>query len=142
MAIAFQRIPLPPSTFTVQPPGGKTLVNFDTNFFTRPPNLDRTIRLLGQRVDLRIRASSYTWHFGDGESTATDKPGAPYPRLLITHNYVRTGRYATSMDTTWVADYRVGGGNWQPVPGGVTITGSSVGLRAIEASPTLVGYGG
>lgn len=142
IATAFRRIPLPPSSFTIQPPGGRTLVNFETNFFTEERTLDRTVRLLGQRVDLRIRAHSYTWHFGDGETITTSRPGAPFPKLLITHNYLRTGAYRPAMDTTWVADYRVGGGAWQSVPGSVTIEGDPANLRAIEARPTLVGYGG
>ncbi len=142
IATAFRRVPLPPSTFTIQPPGGRTLVNFDTNFFTEERPLDRTVRLLGQRVDLRIRAHSYTWHFGDGEVVTTSKPGAPYPKLLITHSYRKKGPYRPALDTTWVADYRVGGGAWQSVPGSVTIQGSPTDLRAFEARPTLVGYGG
>lgn len=142
IATAFRRIPLPPSSFTIQPPGGRTLVNFETNFFTEERTLDRTVRLLGQRVDLRIRAHSYTWHFGDGETITTSRPGAPFPKLLITHNYLTTGAYRPAMDTTWVADYRVGGGAWQSVPGSVTIEGDPANLRAIEARPTLMGYGG
>ncbi len=142
IATAFRRIPLPPSSFSIQPPGGQTLVNFETNFFTEERTLDRTVRLLGQRVDLRIWAHSYTWHFGDGEAITTSKPGAPYPKLLITHNYLEKGAYRPTMDTTWVADYRVGGGAWQSVPGSVTIEGSPTNLQAIEARPTLVGYGG
>ena len=100
------------------------------------------MRLLGQRVDLRIEAHSYTWHFDDGKTITTSKPGAPYPRLQITHNYLQKGRYGPALDTTWVADYRVNGGSWRPVPGSVTIAGSPNNLRAIEARPTLVGYGG
>lgn len=133
---------LPASVLEIQPPGGRTLVNFETNFFTRSDQtLNRTVRLLGQRVDLRIEAHSYTWHFGDGETITTSKPGAPYPRLQITHNYLQTGRYGPALDTTWVADYRVNGGAWRPVPGSVTIEGAAAQLRAIEARPTLVGYG-
>lgn len=143
VATAFRRIPLPPSTFTIQPPGGRTLVNFETNFFTdQDGTLERSVRLLGQRVDLRIEADSYTWRFGDGESITTSGPGAPYPKLLVTHNYRTKGEYGPALDITWVADYRVGGGAWQPVPGSVTISGSPAELRAIEARPTLVGYGG
>ncbi|UMG93577.1 DUF6318 family protein [Nocardioides sp. TF02-7] len=142
IANALRRVPLPPSELTIQPPGGQTLVNFRTNFFTEERTLRRTVRLLGQRVDLRIEPHSYTWHFGDGESVTTEEPGAPYPRLRITHSYLRTGDYAPSLDTTWVADFRVGGGAWRPVPGSVTIAGAPVTLEAIEARPTLVGYGG
>jgi len=143
IATAFRRIPLPPSTISIQPAGGRTLVNFETNFFTRQEQtLDRTVRLLGQRVDLRIEAHSYAWHFDDGESITTDKPGAPYPRLQVTHSYLQTGAYGPALDVTWVADYRVDGGTWRPVPGSVTIEGTPTDLRAIEARPTLVGYGG
>ncbi|MDZ5622060.1 PKD domain-containing protein [Nocardioides sp. HM23] len=142
VATAFRRIPLPPSTFSIQPPGGQTLVNFKTNFFTEERTLNRTVTLLGQRVDLRIWAHSYTWHFGDGEAITTSKPGAPYPKLLITHNYLKKGDYRPTMDTTWIADYRVGGGAWQSVPGSVTIEGAPADLEAIEARPTLVGYDG
>jgi hypothetical protein len=141
-AAAFRRIPLPPSTLTVQPPGGETLVNFATNFFTDERVLHRTVRLLGQRVELRIEPHSYTWHFGDGETVTTHEPGAPYPRLTVTHSYLQVGSYGPSVDTTWVADFRVNGGPWRPVPGSVTIAGTPVGLEAVEARPTLVGYEG
>lgn len=140
IATAFRRIPLPPSTFSIQPPGGRTLVNFATNFFTEERTLDRSVRLLGQRVDLRIEAHSYAWHFDDGETITTSKPGAPYPKLQVTHSYLQKGDYRPALDITWVADYRVNGGDWRPVPGSVTIIGEPTDLSAIEARPTLVGY--
>ena len=141
VAAAFRRIPLPASELTIQPPGGKTLVNFDTNFFTdSATTLDRTVRLLGRRVDLRITAVTYTWHFGGGATRSTDDPGAAYPALTITHNYLQTGRYRPSVDTTYSADFRINGGPWRPVDGTVTITGTRQQLRAIEARPVLVNY--
>ena len=142
VASALRRVPLPPSKLIIQPPDGRTLVNFETNFYTPERTLFRSVRLLGQRVELRITASRYTWHFGDGTTTATEEAGAPYPKLTITHNYLRTGRYAPSLDTTYVADFRVGSGPWREVPGSVTIEGEPASIRAIEATPTLVGYSG
>lgn len=142
VARALRRVPLPPSELIIQPPDGRTLVNFDTNFYTEERTLFRAVRLLGQRVELRIVADSYTWHFGDGQSVTTSEPGAPYPRLEVTHSYLRTGRFGPSLDTTYVADFRVGGGAWQPVPGSVTIAGPTLSLRAVEATPVLVGYDG
>ncbi|WP_344771863.1 hypothetical protein [Nocardioides panacisoli] len=139
VADAFQRIPLPASPLIIQPPGGKTLVNFETNFYTEQRPLDRTVRLLGQRIELRISVASYTWHFDDGAVLRTSKPGAPYPHLQITHNYLQKGGYRPSLDTTYVADYRVNGGAWHTVPGSVTIEGDAKSLRAIEARPVLVG---
>lgn len=142
VARALRRVPLPPSELIIQPPDGRTLVNFDTNFYTRERTLFRSVRLLGQRVELRIVADSYTWHFGDGRTMTTAEAGAPYPKLTITHNYRQKGRFAPSLDTTYVADFRVGGDAWQPVPGSVTIEGEPEALQAIEATPTLVGYDG
>ena len=79
IAEVIARTPLPPSKLEVQPPNGRTLVNFDTNFFTGTRAFDRTVTLLGQHVDLHIVPSEFGWRFGDGESLATDQPGAPYP---------------------------------------------------------------
>gem|GEM_PF-5235926 len=143
VASAFRRIPLPASDLGIQPPGGKTLVNFETNFFTTDGQpFARTLRLLGQRVELRIWAESWTWHYGDGESETTTSPGARFPDLEITHSYLAKQTYRPRVDTTYAAEWRVGNGPWQPVTGTATITGAPVGLRAIEARPTLVGYAG
>ncbi|NYI99934.1 hypothetical protein HNR19_000633 [Nocardioides thalensis] len=139
IAQAFRRIPLPASPLIIEPPDGRTLVNFETNFYTEKERLFRSVTLLGQRVDLRIDVHSYTWHFDDGEKLRTSDPGAPYPKLQITHNYLQAGAYRPRLDTTYVADYRVNGGAWQTVPGSVTIEGSPESLRAVEARPILTG---
>ena len=66
-----QTIPLPPSELQVQPANGRTLVNFETNFFTDTAPFDRTVTLLGQQVDLHIVPSGFGWRFGDGDELAT-----------------------------------------------------------------------
>ncbi len=139
VAAAFERVPLPPSTLVVQPPNGRTLVNFDTNFYTETEPFTRAVTLLGQRVELSIRPTSFAWRFGDGESATTSSPGSAYPDLEITHNYLRKGRVTPSVDTTYTATYRVNGGPAQPVPGSVTIPGAAVPLRVVTARPQLVG---
>jgi hypothetical protein len=136
---AFRRIPLPASELVVQPPGGRTLVNFDTNFYTERGELTRVVRLLGQRVELRIWPSSFVWHYGDGVSEQTTTAGSPYPDLEITHRYLSKGRVAASVDTTYAADFRVGAGPWRAVDGTVTIPGEAEGLRVVTARPVLVG---
>ncbi len=137
---ALRRVELPASRLQVQPPGGRTLVNFPTNFFTEAEPFERTVRLLGQRVDLRIRPSSFGWDFGDGVRTTTAEPGAAYPDLEVTHAYLSRGQVGASVDTTYSAEFRVNGGPWQPVDGTVTMQGDEVGLDVLTASPTLVGY--
>ena len=107
---------------------------------TEREEFTRTVRLLGQRVQLRITPAQFNWHFDDGESTTTATPGAPYPKLEITHDYLEKGDVRPRVDTTYTADFRVNGGGWQPVPGSVTIPGESVAVEVVEASPILVGY--
>jgi hypothetical protein len=137
---ALRRIDLPRSDLVVQPPGGRTLVNFETNFFTRNGEFTRVVSLLGQRVELRIWPSSYGWRFGDGATRRTAGAGSPYPDLEITHRYLSKGRVAPRVDTTYAARFRVNGGPWRDVAGTVTIQGAARGLRVVEARPVLVGY--
>ena len=139
VAAAFQQIPLPASELSVQPANGRTLVNFDTNFFTDTAPFDRTVTLLGQRVDLHIVPSAFGWRFGDGAALGSRDAGAPYPDLRITHAYQRKGSVQPAVDTTYTATYRVNGGSWAAVPGSVTVPGASVGLRVLTATPVLVG---
>jgi hypothetical protein len=140
VAQAFRRLPLPQSELMVQPPGGATLVNFATNFYTEQGEFTRSVRLLGQRVDLKIWPSQFGWRFGDGRSLASASAGAPYPDLEITHEYATKGQVRPSVDTTYAAQFRVNGGPWRDVNGTVTIPGSPVQLQVRTATPLLVGY--
>jgi hypothetical protein len=137
---ALRRIDLPASELVVQPPGGRTLVNFETNFYTENGELTRVVNLLGQRVELQIWPSSYGWRFGDGATRQTTEGGSPYPDLEITHRYLSKGRVAPSVDTTYAAEFRVNGGPWREVAGTVTIPGAAQSLRVVTARPVLVGY--
>ncbi len=139
VAAALRRVSLPGSELSVEPPNGRTLVNFKTNFFTSREDFTRTVTLLGRQVDLRISAARFDWTFGDGESMSTTGPGAPYPNLDVTHEYASRGEVAASVDTTYVADFRVGGGTWGPVPGSVTVAGEPVAIDVVTATPVLVG---
>ncbi|KAB2810711.1 PKD domain-containing protein [Pimelobacter simplex] len=139
---AFAELPLPTPTLVIQPPDGVTLVNFDTNFYTaHTAPLTRTVTLLGQRVTIRATPAAYTWTYGDGAARTTADPGAPYPDLRVTHRYERKGVYRARLAVTYDGSYRVGqGGPWRAIPGRVTVAGAPQGLRAVEATPTLVGY--
>ena len=140
VAEAFRSIDLPASELVVQPPDGRTLVNFATNFYTEQGSFTREVRLLGQRVELRIWPSRFGWRFGDGRSLATRQPGAPYPHLQVTHEYAADGGVHPSVDTTYAAQFRVNGGPWRDVDGTVTVPGAPVDLEVLTATPELVGY--
>ena len=140
---AFQRIPVPASEVSIQPPGGETLVNLETIFSTEAAEFTRTIGLLGHRVDLEIWPSQFEWVTGDGSDFATDWAGRPWQKGVpmteyITHNYADAADVTTRVDTTWTARYRVDGGEWQDVGGTVTIEGEPFELAVLSAAPHLV----
>ena len=136
---AFQRIPLPHLRSVTQP-DNKTLVNFDTIFYVDADQFQRTLTLLGRRVTLAITPSSFTWNHGDGTSSVTSTPGAPYPSKDVVYRYQEAHRtVAHSVTIVWTARYRVGNGPWQDVPGSVNTTGPATDLRIAEATPVLTG---
>ena len=134
-----ERLDWPRARLEVQPPDGQTLVNFDTNFFTRDTEPTRqTVTLLGQRVEIEAAPTEYTWDYGDGSSETTTSPGAAYPDLDVTHEYADPGQVSPSVATTYSGRYRINGGGWEQIPGTLTLPGESVELRVRSASPRLV----
>jgi hypothetical protein len=129
-----------PTLRTHTQPEDKTLVNFDTIFYTQPRPFTATVTLLGQQVDITAEPTSYTWHHGDGTSATTRTPGAPYPSQEVTHRY--TNAHTTvrpRLDVTYAARFRVNDGTWQTIDETVTITGPETALRITEATPVLSG---
>jgi hypothetical protein len=140
---AFKTIPLPTPHLHIQPPGGHTLVNLPTIYYTRPATIDTTLTVLDTTVDFHITAAAYTWHYGDHTTATTTGPGAPYPHQTITHRYRRQATIHPSLDTTYQADYRIHTGNttsqWQHLTPTVTITGPPHTLTIHTATPHLTG---
>jgi hypothetical protein len=135
----FKRIAWPASELVVQPPDGKTLVNFETNFYTLDSEpVTRQIAIAKQRVTLRALRSTYTFHFGDGTSTQSSSPGHPHPDLDVTHSYQQTGKVAVSLDVTYAGEYRIGNGQWIAIPDTLTVAGPGQTLEVVEAIPQLV----
>jgi hypothetical protein len=135
---AFKQIPMKPSTIHIQPPGGETLVNFDTIYYTEPYSLDRSVRLLGSTVDFHITVASYIWHYGDGTTDTTTSPGAAYPDQTIVHRYLRKGPVEVSLETVYQADYSINGGPQQHLADTVTMTSAPQRLSILTATPHLV----
>jgi hypothetical protein len=139
----FRRLDWPASELQVQPPDQRTLVNFETNFFTdNTEPTTRRVTLLGRTVTIEATPASYTWRFDDREgSTRTGRePGAAYPDLQVTHAYTSAGQASPRVDTTYTGRYRVAGGPWQEIPESVTVGGTPVVLEVFEARSTLVAY--
>lgn len=142
---AFQKVELPKPKLSIQPPGGKTLVNFDTIFSTDADSFRRTVRLLGRRVQLDITPVSYVWTYGDGTSETTDGPGVAWSKDrpmsdYLTHAYEDADvTMEPQVSVAYSATFRVGNGPWRDVSGTVTSEGTPVELRVVEADSVLLG---
>ncbi len=136
---ALRRVGLPAPETHIQP-DGKTLVNFDTIFWTEPRPVDVDLTLLGQAVEVEARAATYRWVFGDGNGTTTTDPGAPYPAKDITHRYADADSTVhPHVETVYAARFRVSGGAWQDIDETVTVAGPVSDLRVVEGTPLLTG---
>ena len=136
---ALRRVGLPELRTQVQPEA-KTLVNFDTIFFTDAAPVDVDLTILGQAVEVVATPAEFRWMFGDGGSASTTTPGAPYPARTVTHRYLDAGvTVRPHVEVTYTARFRVGGGAWEQIDGTVTTVGPPTPLRVAEATPVLSG---
>lgn len=141
VARAFQRIPLPELRAITQPEE-KTLINFDTIFRVEAEPLQRTLTLLGQRVELAITPSTFRWVHGDGTTAVTRTPGTAYPAKDVVHRYQRADvTVQHHVEIVWTARWRLNGGTYQDVDGTVTTVGPATPLQVAEAVPALSGDG-
>ena len=159
VAKQFKQVSLPESTIIIQPPGGETLVNFNTILATKAEPFTTTVQLDQVNIDvtLDIYPIAFTWHHGDGTTQRTDHPGGTWdghsstdnPHCLtpgkratecVLHNYTdATEGNSVSVDTVWGARFQVNGqGPWEDVAGTVTRTGAPATLDVLEAHPSLV----
>ena len=136
---ALRRVGLPALTTHVQP-SDKTLVNFDTIFYTEPQPVDLQLTILRQAVEVEARPTSYRWVFGDGSQVTTDSPGAPYPSKDVTYRYLDADvTVHPHVEAVYSARFRVGGGDWQDIGETVTTVGPPAELRIVEGTPLLAG---
>lgn len=140
VARAVQRLDWTTPTLTIQPPGGRTLVNLPTNVYADGRTQRLTVTLLTQPVTIEVTPTTYTWDFGDGTTLTTRTPGRPYPDLDVTHPYPRVGTYPIRLTTTLTGRYRTPTTPWADIPGVLRLTTAPQPLRVIEATPQLRGY--
>ena len=100
------------------------------------------MNLLGQRVELEIRPSTFRWVHGDGTTTTTRTPGAAYPAKDVVYRYQHAHvTVQQHVEIVWTARWSLNGGPFQDVAGTVTTVGPDTPLAVAEATPLLSGYG-
>jgi hypothetical protein len=134
----WEAIQIPAATIGINPPDGRTLVNFETIFYTEAGEQNFPVTLLGRSVVIYAIPTDYTWHHGDGTTQTTETPGAPYPSKEITHLFETMGTVTPRVDVRYRAEFTVDGGARQPIPGIATVTGTSEELTILEARTRLV----
>ncbi len=131
----FKRLVVLKGVATPQP-AGKTLVNFDTAFYTRaaayqlPP-----ITIVGSTVRLRASPARYDWHFGDGTQLTDGGPGAKDTEQ-VTHRYTGTGRVGPYVVVTWSGTYKVDGDPAVQQVNGQAVTTGNPGALQVETAPS------
>lgn len=134
----WRSIQIPAATIGINPPDGRTLVNFDTIFYTTTGEQTFPVTLLGRSVVIHAIPVEYTWHHGDGTSQVTSSAGAPYPSKDVVHRFEQTGTVTPRVDVRYRAEFTVDGIERQPIPGFATVTGTSDDLTILEARARLV----
>lgn len=142
---AFRRVQLPEAPLEVQPPGGVTLVNFDTILHTDAQPFTETVQLLNRQITFDIEPSEFTWTLGDGRTLTTTDPGRAWRAGLpmneyVSHRYAKAGTVQLQLTTTWSARWRLPNGPWRPVADTVEITSTPQQLEVTTARPQLVSY--
>ena len=143
---AMKTLEWPQADLNIQPPDGKTLVNFKTNFYTTTTQEQiQPVTLLGEGIEIKATPVEYTWHWRDGsDPEQTANPGAEFEEgreLEVYHEYLDAHVVVhPSVDVTYQGHYRVvGDPDWIPIPETLTVTGDPGRLRIIEAVVHLIG---
>ncbi|WP_049788275.1 PKD domain-containing protein [Isoptericola variabilis] len=135
----FATLPITPSPLHVQPPDGWTLINVETVTYTEDAAQDFETTLLGVPVVIRALPDEFAWDYGDGTTTVTEHPGAPYPANTVGHTYTAPGEVSISLTTTWRGQFQIAGtATWTDVPGTATTTTSTGPITVHEARTRLV----
>lgn len=117
--LAVEEFGLPAAKLEMYPVGAKTLVQFDSVFYSDTPVAEFPLLVGGVEVDIRATPSAFHWDFGDAERT-TPHGGAPWskngdPDDYVVHVYERTGAYSANVEVEYTVEWNAGDG-WSTIP--------------------------
>ncbi|SJN29114.1 hypothetical protein FM104_06365 [Microbacterium esteraromaticum] len=128
-------------------PDNLGVAGLPTNFVTTASVHTRAGTLFGSPLEVRFTPATYTFHYGDGESTASDTGGRTWDDLHqaqftptdTSHTYAERGTYDARVDIAYTAEINLGPG-WYPVTGQLDIPGAAQSIRIYEAHTALVAH--
>lgn len=129
---------------SVEPPGGRVLVNLPVYFELtwpedgfEPEEID-TSEIIGHEVRIRPTLDSVTYFFGDGESIGpTESLGGSYPDGDVTHEYTDATAVEPYISVVYGGEVSVDGGAWSTIPGSVTVDGPATPLDVLTSTNRL-----
>ena len=140
VARRFKDLDWPQSTLSVEPRDGRTLVNFETIFYTTNNQpTSKSVELAGAagrdpgNPDRPTPGTS-------GTDRASPRPARASPTPIRTSCTPTSASIPSSRAWTplYSGRFRVNGGEWEDIDETVTVAGESVDLEILEATPELV----
>ena len=141
---AFHRTEFALPHASIQPPGGRSLVNLPVYFETtwpetgfEPGEID-TIDMAGSEVRLRPTLVAVTYHTGDIPIGPTTSLGGPYPHGDITYTYTSPTTVNPYISIEYGGEYSINGSPWGTIPSTAVIDGPASPLQLLESRNRLV----
>lgn len=132
-------------------PQGRTLVNIETVLWVNAPRSRALspLTILGRQVTVALSLDHVDWIFGDGTTGAATSAGKAYDDAsdpcrtalcadYFGHVYRDTGAVTVSATVSWVASFRVDGGDGVRIPGTVSGPTGRAELTVQQARGVLV----
>ncbi|WP_227468039.1 hypothetical protein [Microbacterium sp. YJN-G] len=128
-------------------PDNLGVAGLPTNFVTAATTHTQTGELFGYPITVRFTPASFTFHYGDGQTTRTTTGGQSWEALRLpqfsptdtSHTYTERGTYTARVDVAYTAEIDLGGG-WFSITGELTTTGAGQDIRIYEAHTALVAH--
>lgn len=126
-------------------PDNLGVAGLPTNFIAAATTQTQSGELFDFPIQVRFTPTTYTFHYGDGDSDTSAEGGASWESLgqaqftptETSHTYAERGTYDARVDVSYAAEINLGLG-WFPVTGAVHATGPTQQIRIFEAHTALV----
>lgn len=141
--VAVQRFGLPAAKLEMWPVGAKTLVQFESIFYSDTPVAEFPLNVDGTIVDIRATPTTFHWDFGNARRS-TPHAGAPWTEGgersdYVIHVYDRPGTYAARVEVEYQVEWNAGDG-WNTIPHPILgQRGPSVDVEVVETAAVTTG---